>query len=218
MSLFKRISATLSATTSDTVARFENHRAIGQVAIERAREGVAAARADERRHRQRTERLDQRRQQAQAAIDDWTRRARESADEAIALQCLQRRHDERERLAALDDAWHRHTADAERSAARLRALEHALESLIGRYDALASRETLARAQDAVARSGDTGLDQTFERWETRVDVAEMALAPNHGDDASQAGDAFESRFVDEEHRRCLADELQALRTETQTPA
>jgi len=224
MNLFARISTTLSATAGHTVARFENHEAIGRAALDRAHEGVARARAVERRHARQGDALTERCTGTRAAIDDWGRRAREAPDDVTALQCLQRRHDERERLAALDETRHRHAADACRLSGRVRELERGLDTMAERYRALASRETLARADHAVERIADTRVDELFERWETRVDVAEMAggcgpgrerLAGDtgYGDRQDRGDDTFESRFVDEERRRRLVDELRALRAE-----
>jgi len=214
MNLFTRISATLNATASHTAARFENHRAIGQAAIERAREAVAAARATERRHQRQGDALDKRRTDTRAAIDTWSRRAREAGDDATALHCLQRRHDERERLATLDQALQAHTASTSRLSEHVRELEHALEAMTGRYDALASRETLARADRAVACRDDGRLDEVFERWETRVDITEMA-APGAAGHERTAYDDTDDRYAEQERHQRLADELQALRAGTE---
>jgi len=229
MNLFTRLSATLSATASHTAARFENHRAIGRIAIERAREGVAAARAAERHHRRQGESLEARRAATQGAIDTWTRRAREASDDATALQCLQRRQDERERFGALDESLQRHAAETHRLSERLRELERGLDAMVERYESLASRETLAQAGAVIESTGGAHLDEAFERWETRVDIAEMTTpgiesrhprtglndGSVHRLDQDHHHDALEHRLADEERRRLLADELQALRAESE---
>ena len=219
MSLFKRISATITTGADRTVARFENHEAIAGVALDEASRAVADARAVARRHERDAEALAAERARAAADVGLWTRRARERAadDETAALACLGRRRDADERLRALDARIAAHATGADALRDRVRRLERAHAELAGRRDALARRQTLARAERVLAESAPRAhrIDATLERWETAVDADELrgAAAPDAFDvDASRVEDLGD-RLAREERDRALREELAALRGE-----
>jgi len=104
MKILSRISATLAAGASDTVARFENHEAIGAAAIERCRRAVAAARLGERQHQRAAERFTDRRATAMADVESWSARAAEHAhsdDDTVEADPLATRLEQEERQQTL---------------------------------------------------------------------------------------------------------------------
>ena len=217
MSLFKRISATITTSADRTVARFENHEAIAGVALDEASRAVADARAVARRHERDAAALAAERARAAADVELWTRRARERAadDEDTALACLGRRRDADERGRDLGARIAAHAAGAEGLRDRVRRLERAHAELAGRRDALARRETLVRAERVLAESAPRAhrIDATLARWETAVDADELrsVAAPGAFDVDAPPVEDLGDRLAREERDRALREELTTLR-------
>ncbi len=211
MSLFKRISTTFVATADRTVARFENHEAMAGLAIGEASRALAEARTVARRHERAAEALVAERSKAAADIALWTRRAQEHAhgDERTALACLEHKAGATVRAETLAVRIEEHDARAVELSQRVAALEAEHAALVSRKDALAGRETLNRAErvlDAAAPSA-RRLDETFERWETTVDAAELRHRPV----APPIAADLDARLQRAERDRALREELAALR-------
>ena len=221
MKILSRISATLAAGASDTLARFENHEAIGAAAIERCRRAVAAARLGERQHQRAAERFTDRRATAMADVESWSARAAEHAhsDDRTALACLERKHQAAQVLEHLDEEILRHTNSGHAIARRVRELESRLDTVTRQHATLSSRATAARA-DAAMAAVDTsadGIEDVFDRWESTVDVAEMRTEHNNKRhlDTVEA-DPLATRLEQEERQQTLAAELEELKRATRT--
>lgn len=216
MSLFKRVTATITATADRTVSRFENHEAVSEAALEGARRAIAEARAGVRRHERAGAELEAAREVARRDLELWTRRAREhAAHDDTALACLARRREAHERVAALDARLETHAADGARLVERTASLERRHDGLARRHEALRSRASLVRAEGAIdeLEPRESRLDDVLERWETSVDAEELRTRPAApaGPAASPLETSLSARLEREERERALRDELAALR-------
>lgn len=217
MKILSRISASVTAAASDTVARFENHEA-----IERCRLAVAEARLAERQHQRAAERFAEQREKLAADVERWSTRAREHAesDETTALACLERIRHTRQELERLDQDVLAHATAGESISRRLREHESRLSAVTAQHSALSSRATLAKADAALTdiNVSSDGIDEVFDRWEAKVDVAEMRKEQSRKQPlvSRPSDDPLAARLAAEERQRSLAIELEELKSSTKT--
>ncbi len=90
MNLFTRITATLGTTADSAVSRFENHDAIAQSALVRARQAMTKARIRYNHLRSAVDGIRSRLDSANHNVEQWTSRARKLAasDEQKRLNAL----------------------------------------------------------------------------------------------------------------------------------
>ena len=210
MSLLKRIYATMSAHIDGVVSEIENHDAIVESAIRDNQRSLARAKvrfnrlqADGRRLRQRLDRL-------RTAEQQWSTRAKNNAesDEQIALQCLQKRRSCRQQIADLEQALTEHEAAENRLSRDISTLEERLHEINQQRNLMRTRESAAEAMrtfNAIKSCSGINIDETFEKWETRVLEAELAS----GD--IQTTDDLEEQFIETEEIEDLKLELDALK-------
>ena len=93
MSLFRRISTSITSTVDRAVSKVENHDAIINSALRDTQQAAARSRVRLARVRKDGENLRTRRGELELAVTRWTDRAKKIAteDEAKALECLRRR-------------------------------------------------------------------------------------------------------------------------------
>jgi phage shock protein A len=209
MSLFKRLSATLSAQVDQLVGEIENHDAVVEAGIRDARRAYATAKVRLERLKHDGERLRERCAGLRTDADTWRRRAAGSDDEARGLECLRRA----KRAAAEADELARtlaqHDATCRRLDADVAGLRRQVETLEHRRRLMRSR---AASADAAARLADLDgapaldLDDTFERWEIRIAEREVSAVR-----IDAADDGFAAAFDADEERAALAAELALLK-------
>lgn len=208
MSVFRRITATLSAQVDRLVGEIENHDAIVESGIRENRRALAKAKVRLARMHGDGERLRRRRDDLRRDADSWQERAVSSESEDRAIECLRRAkaaaaqaESIRRTLAGHLDLEQRLSREVASVRARVEGLEH-------RRTLMRSREATADAASRI-RESESGsvldLDETFERWEIRVTEAELDSG------AESEVDSFESGFVAEEARASLQSELAELR-------
>ena len=212
MSLINRIYATVSARVDRAVSEIENHDAVVESALRDNQQSLARAKvrfnrlqADGRRIRQRLETL-------RAAEQQWCDRARNNAegDEQIALQCLKKRRECRQQIATLENALNDHDNAAARLSGDMSRVEERLREINQQRNLMRTRESTAEAMrtfNSIKGYCGVNIDDTFEKWETRVLEAELAS----GD--LECTDELEERFIKEEEIEDLKLELDAIRKE-----
>jgi phage shock protein A len=211
MSLFKRLSATLSAQVDQLVGEIENHDAVVEAGIRDARRAYATAKVRLERLKHDGERLRERLDARRTDADTWRRRAAGSDHETRGLECLRRAKRAAAEADALAETLSRHDATCRRLDADVDGLRRQVETLEHRRRLMRSR---AASADAAARLADLdgapalNLDDTFERWEIRI--AEREVSAVHIDDAN---DSFAAAFDADEERAALQAELALLKAE-----
>ncbi|MBK1632019.1 hypothetical protein CKO31_14990 [Thiohalocapsa halophila] len=210
MSVFKRLSATLSARVDQLVGEMENHDAVVAAGIDDARRAYATAKVRAERLRQDGERLRERLAGLRADAEHWRRRAAGCDEEARGLECLRRAKRAAAEADALTRTLSQHDATAGRLAAEVDGLRRRVEALEHRRRLMRSRaataDAAAKAADLAAAPG-VDLDDSFERWEIRITANELrAEAVAVGDD-----DGFAAAFEAHEEDAALRAELAALK-------
>jgi phage shock protein A len=211
MGIFKRITATVSATVGDVVSTMENHDAVVEASLNDMRRASAKAKARLNRVSNDGAKLRRRAAEFRANEARWIDRAKQYADddEEKALECLRRKND-CQRLAGSCEETIRQHAELE---SRLKVT---IEKIDKRYQDLDQTRTMMRTRQSAADAFRTSelvcgtnnflnVDDTIERWEARITETEMGigsdLEPNH----------FEKAFLDDEQRTALQIELDELK-------
>lgn len=219
MNLFTRLSATLSSRLEQTVSHIENHDAIIDAALRQSRIMVTASKQRLARLINDGEALQAGITALEAEIESWTVRARNSAasDEALALQCLQRRKQCNESLTRTrrDLVSHRSMETTLRQ--RVSEAEEHLSSLTRQHNQLRSRESTAEALriiDAVRTRAPRAIDEQFDRWEISVGAQELETGGGTLDsglnDNRCSTDALDEQFRRQEENAELRRELAGL--------
>ena len=208
MSVFRRITATLSAQVDRLVGEIENHDAIVESGIRENRRALAKAKVRLARIHEEGERMHRRLDGLVRDVGIWRGRAAAGEDEERAIECLRRSKSAASQAETLERSLAGHLEVEQR-------LTREVESVRARVEAMEHRRSLMRSREATAdaaariRESETGttldLDETFERWEIRVTEAEL-----DGGSASPI-DGFESGFIAEEERSALRRELAELK-------
>lgn len=212
MSKFKRFTASISAHVDQLVSGIENHDAVIEAAIRDARETTARAKTRLGRFAQERERLEHRLADLQAAEVQWAERAKQTAqsDQDTALACLRRRRECQKQMTELNATIATQRKIEEKIAADVRTAEARIQDMNQKRSQMRTRESAAEAVASFARLDDlqsTNVEDTFERWETRVSMSEMTSNVTSVD---LAGDELERRFSSAEERTSLVAELRAL--------
>lgn len=215
MSIFKRLTATLSAQVDQLVGEIENHDAVVAAGIRDARRAYATARVRLARLMRDGERLRERLAALRAERDTWRGRAAGCDDEQRGLDCLRRARRAAAEADALADTLTRHEATTRRLAADVDGLRRHIEDLEHRRRLMRSR---CASADAAARlaaldgAPSLDLDDTFERWEIRITESEVTA--DAGSDADGLAAAFDA---DEEETALRAELADLKRNRHQTP-
>lgn len=215
MSFYKRISATITAGIDQFVGLVENHDAVVAASLDDARRQLSRSRVSLARVQQDGEQLRRELDEQRAAEQRWGERALVcGADEARALECLDRRRQVRQRIAELERELPRQRDWENRLSREVQATERQLQDFQQQRNRMRTREAAARAlvelREGESVPGD-GLSHAFERWEERVLESELALG------GGRPPDELDSTFDREERQAELRAELAELRSANQGP-
>ena len=213
MNLFKRFTATFSGSLEQAVAHIENHDAVVEVALRDTRKAAAKAKVRLARVQRDGRELDMRKGELEAAVEQWTARAKNAAkdDEEKALNCLQRRNQSQKALEATNRAIADHAAREGDLTQAVQRIEERLREIESTRNLLRTRQSAAEANKSVAKltvSDCYQVDDVLERWEMNILETEYA-APS-----TSTTDAFESDFVEQEARDDLKSQLDDLMNDT----
>lgn len=208
MSLFTRITATVASTVDKAVCRVEDHDAIVDASIKQTRKAASSARVRLARVNKDSVALKRRREELVAQELNWTDRAIRSAnDEEKAIECLSRRKKCREEILRTEESLFKHAELESTLAANVSKIEQRLQEISEQRNLLRTRESVAQATRIIEniQGHDTSdIEQTFDRWETRVGETELSSG------SISPGDDLEMTFSDEENRTELLLELDEL--------
>lgn len=213
MSLFRRITTTVHASVERLVDLMENHEAVVNLALDESRQALARGKAQLGRIQRECERLRGQIRTLESEEARWVERARAVAatDETAALQCLQRRRDCRRQSEDIRQALAEHSGAEARLLEELRAGEERLQAATRQRDRLRTRQSAAevnRALGGIAERFPPSLEDSFERWETRVLENELIVGQ------TAPVDELARRFGEQESQAELRAELASiLRTE-----
>ena len=211
MKLFTRISATLNATAESAVSRFENHEAITESALKKIRQTVSEARVRHERVVRDGREIRRTIASLNEQIEQWTQRARISAadDESKALACLERRAACRTQLTPANESLAEHVVLETQAENRLDKMQIRLEQIIQQRNHLRSRESVAKATQALntvdGSASSAGINELFERWEVSIGDSEI-----HNDVHGAPPDPLMHEFETTEKRESLQRELAEL--------
>lgn len=214
MPLIQRLTLAVSSSVERLVGEIENHDAVVEAGVRESRRLYARAAVRHTRLRAAGERLCARRDGLRRDAVTWRERARTTADEEQALECLRRAKQAAEQAQSVDQAYARHVALEQRLADEIARLRQRVAELEHRRQLMRSRQATA---DAATRIRDTeggtslDLDEVFERWEVKVTEAEIES------DAAPPVDTFAAGFTAEEERAALRAELAALKASSTNP-
>jgi phage shock protein A len=209
MSIFKRLSATLTSSIDRVVGEIENNDAVIQATLTDLRRKVATAKMRLTHVHRQADRL---REQIQAHAENeqrWGERAVQAAgtDEARALECVRRRQQCRLQAQQLEKGLQQYQLTAEKLAQNMTEGEKRLDEMSQRHTLMRARQSTAEALNASIQAGDDSLHQmedSFDRWEVRILQEEMAA------DSDALPDPLEHEFSSAENEQTLRDELAAL--------
>ncbi|MDP0499005.1 MAG: PspA/IM30 family protein [Verrucomicrobiota bacterium JB022] len=211
MSIWNRIRINFRTEVTRLLDQVENHEAVADELLGKARQQLAAAETRLVRLQREREQLDQQQRDAVAKAEQWQTRAVQNAtaNQELALQCLQRKkaaaelaRQREEELVQLDGLVHEVEQELDES-------RRLIGELNRRKQALAARDLSQRAQqDSRAASGDEELGRLLDRWEEQVRVRELERPMGRG----KPVDRLEQQFREEEERDALARELAELKS------
>lgn len=208
MSVFRRITTTLSAQVDRLVGEIENHDAIVETGIRENRRALAKAKVRLARMHEDGERMRRRLDGLRRDAEAWRRRALANEDEERAIECLRRAKAAAAQAESLGRSHCAHQEVEQRLTREVDAVRRRVDGLEHRRSLMRSREATADAASRI-RETESGsaldLDDTFERWEIRVTEAEL----QSGEAAPL--DAFESELIAGEERSALRAELAELK-------
>ncbi|MGI9288809.1 MAG: PspA/IM30 family protein [Pseudomonadales bacterium] len=214
MKLYERLRATVTAGVDNAVSQIEKHIAVVEAALTDTRSAAEKARARIARVNKDGDALRHKLASLQQSANQWQNRALSVADtdEQKALQCLQRRNTRRQEAQQARVALTRHSELETSVASSVDHFEQQLEALTQQRNVMRSFHSAAEAQriinTIVGQSASVAcLDDTFDRWETRITEME------HTTSRTPAVDILESAFVNLENEDQLKAELDALRHE-----
>jgi phage shock protein A len=211
MSVFKRISATISSRVDQLVSQVENHDAVVESSIREARQAVAKSKVRLARLNNDGTRLRRKLADLQHAEGKWRERAKSVAaqDEDRAIECLRRRQECQRQITDLNGVLDKHHSLEQRLTRDIRTAEERVSEMSQKRNFMRTRQSAAEALNAISDVDDnvsTELADTFERWEIRVTEAELEAGTSDLD----LDDAMEREFIDAEQRDALRAELQQL--------
>ncbi len=215
MSLFKRISTTVSTTVERAVNKVENHDAIITAALRETQTAAARSRVRLARVRKDGKGLKTRRKELKTAVSRWTERARDAAesDEPKALECLRRKKECEARLRALEDSIEKHSLLENQVAENLKRIQDRIGEVSQQRNMMRSRQSVAEAMRVINNIEGVSygeIEDTFDRWEVNLGETEVLMGP-------AVQDPLEAEFLQEEDEAELRAELAELMKQTSEP-
>ena len=209
MSLFRRITTTVTSSVDKAVSKVENHDAIINAALRDTQQAAARARVRLERVRKDGNQLKNRRNELDLAVTRWTERAKRigTTDEAKALECLRRRKDCETQLRNLRESIDKHDALENRVAEQVKKIQERVQEISQQRNMMRSRQSVAEAMRAVHNVEGVSygeIEDTFDRWEINLGETEILM------DASTATDPLDTEFLSEEDTAELRAELDDL--------
>ena len=213
MSIFKRISSTISARVNNLVGEIENHDAVMEAAINESRRATAQAKVRLSRTERERAQLQQKISELQGKQQKWRDRALACADneESKALSCLQQEKSCASQVSQLTAILKQQDALLAKLRNDIAKAESKLSQINHQRNMMRSRESAASALNAMAHADvadNIDINDTLERWEAKIIESELDL------ETQQPMDDFEYQFTEQENLEELRAELQQLKRST----
>lgn len=209
MSLFRRITATLSASMDSVVGRVEDHDAIIESSIYDCRKAASRIKVRLARVQKDGQQLRQRKNRTEQDLASWTERALNTMnqDEGTALQCLKRKQQSEAQLQQITESLQQFQQSEKQLRQNLAEIQFRLSEISQKRNTMRSRQSVSEATRILNKVEDYSngsLDETFDRWEARLLETEMLC------DSNDSVDSFENAFIESEEKQALKAELQLL--------
>ncbi len=209
MSLFKRISATVSASVDQAVSRVENHDAIIEASIKETRQAAARTRVHLTRVQRDGENLQQKREKTKQDITLWTDRAMSVAesDQEKALQCLKQKKHCETTLDNLQQSFRKYEEVEKNVRENLTKIESRITDMSQQRNAMRSRQSAAEAMRVISHlegGAQSEIEDTFDRWEISLAETEITV------EQASTTNVLEYEFLQQEEKDSLKMELEAL--------
>jgi phage shock protein A len=218
MSIFRRISTSITSSVDRAVSKVENHDAIINSALRDTQQAAARSRVRLERVRKDGRNLKTRRGNLQLAVLRWAERAKSvaSQDEAKALECLRRRKDCEKQLHNLEDSIEKHDELEARIGEQVKKIEARIGEVAQQRNMMRSRESVAEAMRTINNIEGVSygeIEDTFDRWEINLGETEIMMG------AATTSDPLDSAFLTEEETTELRAELgELLKTDEEKPS
>ena len=210
MNLFRRISATFSASMEDVVSRVEDHDAVIESAIRDGRRAAAKIKVRLGRVQKDGAQLEKRKQELTQQLSQWTERARTEAavNEERAILCIKKKKETEEKLAELSQVLGQHKQVETRLVRDFEEIQSRLAETQQRRNSMRSRQFVSEANRILEKlEGEdySSVDEIFDRWEERIIENEVI------DCSVTVTDTLEREYVLQEERAALEIELEELK-------
>jgi phage shock protein A len=213
MSIFKRISATVSANIENLIGEIENHEAVVDATIEEMQKKLAKAKVHLGQVNREQNKLQQSIHESQEKVLQWRQRAVDvarSGDEDKALMCVSRAKQSQQLVSQYEEALKQYQTVGKRLADDIKATEQKIQSVKQKKNLMRARESTSDALNSsrvkTVRDNEKQLEDTFERWEINVVSSELS----NQDEVLDIADTLEDEFEQKEYEKGLKDELDAL--------
>lgn len=212
MSNVKRWFMLINARINVAMSQIENQEGMVNIMIEKTHQSVARANVQLKRVEQDGLRLQEQLASARLAAQAWEDRARDcmDKDETRAMECLRRSKVAAKDVADVEQRLHAHDEAEQKLRQDVFIIKKRLAELVEKRNLMRTRQARAEAfQTAQCGIDDamSDIEDIFDRWETKVTLAEQ-LGGFESDK-----DAFEAAYLEEEEQAALREELYALRTQ-----
>ena len=212
MSMFKRITATLTSSIDQVVSEIENHDAVIQATVNDMQKKIVEAKIRLRNARNQTETIKQQVQEQNKQTDLWRKRAVECAerDEEKALQCMSRARDCLKSKEKLNQMLQQYITTVDKLDHDLRTSEQKLSEMKQKQILMRARQSTSQAVNAGSLDHlnvDDDLQASFDRWEMDISRAEMNI------ESMTNPDSIEEEFIHQEQRQALKESLNELLAE-----
>ena len=209
MSLFRRITATISASMDNVVSRVEDHDAIIESSIRECRQAAAKIKVRLARVQKDGQQLHSRKKLVEQDLLNWTNRAVTTMkqDEDAALNCLKRKKQSEAKLQQIAESLMQFEQAEKKLTQNLAEIQSRLRDISQKRNTMRSRQSVSEATrilNKIEGYSDYALDETFDRWETCLLETEMLSESN------DPVDCFESAYIESEEKDTLKAELQLL--------
>ncbi len=215
MNLFRKLSASVSASLNNAVGRIENHDAIIEVSIREQKSMLAKTKARLKTLHNQQKKFEEDKLECEKQIKLWTERAKSIAnsEKDKALQCLARRKQVQQKLTDTEKNLKQQQELTTQVKEKVRELELKIEEVSRQHNLMRARQTVADANASFGNSvsKQDHLDEVFERWESSV--VEYESQPIFNEKGDMEFDDLANDFNKKEQKEQLNNELDTLLAE-----
>ena len=209
MSMFKRITATLSSSIEQVVGEIENHEAVIQATVNDMQKKIVEAKIRLRNACTQEQAMKQKINEQQKQIEVWHKRAIECSevDGDKALQCVSRARDYLQDKEKLNLILQQYTTTVDKLGQDIKVSEQKLMEMKQKHALMQARQSTSQALNAsknVDSNCDGDLQAPFDRWEMDIGRTEMNV------ETVVSPDLIEEEFIAHEQRQSLQQGLNEL--------